>query len=364
MRFLLLTFLFLVVSCSTKKEQLNYHYSSTKRLLANEAVEVQVERIEMHLKDEVLFASGMDSTFIIVRLFDKEGNLLTTVDPSDITLSTDVDVKAKPFTFKQGVYKAEILPKVKSGSITMRVDWQDTILSNDVMLVTTVKPRRNELIPVDHEYFENKGFGEINLSRGSSTADHATDGFNFDNVGNNRIVYTESASRSFSFEYVEHARQNLLVQVQDSVEGNETESMNSLFMFFPRKQLPIVEQLSGTLNVTLANGEKVIFQKESKEIVDGVLMESPLSLSAFPDLKYRGQGVILKANARGQPPQISSEESADVVIINGVSGQRCKRPKTDFWEPIEVSPIEFRFASDEDFDEYLKKNCGFSLPKI
>ena len=80
-------------------------------------------------------------------------------------------------------------------------------------------------------------------------------------------------------------------------------------------------------------------------------------------------------NARGQSPQLgdSDEEkidleyglkgSSEVLIMNGLTGERCRRPKADFWEPIDVSPIEFKFPTDAAFDEYLKRNCGFGLPK-
>jgi len=153
-------------------------------------------------------------------------------------------------------------------------------------------------------------------------------------------------------------------------------------MFFPRKNMPIFEELSGTINVTLPTGEKIIFQKESKEIVDGVFVEGPVDVSPdrfkrhYPDLKYTGKGVVLRANARGQSPQIGQYEntkidmdygmrgSFDVLIINGTTGQKCRRPKSDFWEPIDVNPIEFKFSTDEEFDQYLKKNCGFTLPKL
>jgi hypothetical protein len=56
--------------------------------------------------------------------------------------------------------------------------------------------------------------------------------------------------------------------------------------------------------------------------------------------------------------------SVGVLIINGTTGQRCFRPKTDFWDNIDVSPIEFKFPTDKEFDLYLKSKCGFSIPKF
>lgn len=382
MRFLAIILLF---SCSTPLP-LKYKYTSSKRYLASlTRDDVVVARIEGEVKNPVLFASGMDSTFVVVRLYDKEGKILTEVDPDDLTLSTSEDVEAKPFMRKQGVYKAEILPRVKSKNITMRVDWQEKVMSSEIVLKTTTAPLKDKLDPLIHEYFQSKSAGEINVIRGGATPEGQSDGFTFQNLGDNLIVNAtkfRSSQRGFNFDYLEKARQNLSMEVDDSPNGFVSHTMHSVFMFFPRKNLPLVEQLSGTINVTLPNGEKIIFQKYSKEIVDGVFKEGPIDVSPdrtkrqYPDLKYTGKGVVLRVNARGQAPQLGEFEktkidlefglkgSADVLILNGTTGQRCRRPKADFWEPIDVSPVEFKFPTDEAFDSYLKKNCGFSLPKL
>lgn len=377
--------LFILIGCSTQAP-LKYKYSSSKRYLASlTRDDLVVHKIEGELKEPVLFASGIDSTVLHVKLYDKDGNLLTEVDPNDLTLSTSEDVEAKPFVRKQGIYKAEILPRVKSKSIRMRVDWQEKVLSEEILLKTTIAPLKDKLIPKNHEFFQSKSVGEISVSRGSETPETGTDGFSFANMGDNRIVDATKhkySQRNFNFDYLEQARQNLVMEVDDSPNSTVSHTMHSIFMFFPRKQLPIVEQLSGTIDVTLPNGEKVIYHMDSKEIVDGIFKEGPVDVSAdrfkrqYPDLKYQGQGVVLRVNARGQSPQLGQFEnvkidmeygnkgSAEVLIMNGATGQRCRRPKADFWEPLDVSPIEFKFPTDEEFDLYLKKNCGFGLPKL
>jgi len=379
----LLVGLILLSGCS---HELKYKYTSSKRYLASLThSEVEVRRVELSLQDEKLFASGMDSTYLVARLFDREGFLLTNVDPADLTLSTNVDIEAKPFTFKQGIYKAEILPRVKSPDIKMRVDWLEQVLSEEILLKTTLAPLRDELIPVYHEYVESRTNEEITVSRGSRSSENSSEGFSFDNLGDNKIVRSSknpNSYRSFNFDYLEQARQNLALQVDDAPNGTVSHTMHSLFMLFPRKQLPLVKQLSGTINVTLPNGEKMIFQKNSKEIVGGVFTEGPVDVKPdrtkrhYADLRYQGKGVLLRANARGQSPQLGQYEknqidmefgisgSEDVLIINGATQERCRRPKTDFWEPLDVSPIVFKFPNDTEFDQYLKANCGFGLPKL
>jgi hypothetical protein len=382
MRFLSL---FLLLSCSLQTP-LKYKYNSSKRYLASLTREdAFVAKITGEVKNQVLFASGMDSTFVSVKLYDEDGNIMTDIDPTDLTLSSSEDVEAKPFVMKQGVYKAEILPRVKSRSISMRVDWQEKVMSPEIVLKMTIAPLKNELKPLSHEYYQSRSIDEISVGRGSATAENATDNFSFENIGDNKIVdanRNKGTQRNFHFDYSEQARQNLAMMVDDSPNSNLSQTMHSLFMFFPRKNLFVVEQFNETINVTLTNGEKMIFHKESKEIMDGVFTEGPVDPTAdrnkrqYADLKYQGRGVVLRVNTRGQSPQLGQFENvkidmeygitgaAEVLIINGATGQRCRRPKADFWEPLDVSPIEFKFPTDAEFNLYLNQNCGFGLPKL
>ncbi len=381
MRFLPL--LFVLVACS--HTSLKYKYSFSKKYLASlTSEETQVGKIEISLKDSVTFASGMDSNFLLIKLYDKDGDLLTNVDPTDLTISTSEDIEAKPFALKQGTYKSEILPHTKSKNIKMQVDWQGRVKSAIITLQTTIAPLRNELGDVNNRDFTvTQGHEEINVRSGSKSS--TIDGFSFENLGPNDIIPSKNKpylSRHYSFDYPNQARQNIALDITDIPTSSDSHSMLSHFLFFPRKNLPLVQQLTGTIDVTLPTGEKVIFAKESKKIMDGVLAEGPIDMNPdrfkrqFADIRYKGKGVVLRANARGMSPQLGEFEkqtidsgygrkgAVDVLIINGSTGQRCKRPKADFWEPVDVSPIEFKFATDEAFNEYLKKNCGFELPKL
>ena len=379
MRFLWLAIL---MSCSSSVP-LKYKFHSSKEYLASLTDEkVVVSRIELFSKDPMIFASGMDSTQLVVKLFDKNGNLLSNVDPSDLTLSSSEDIEAKPFSYKHGVYKADLLPRPKSRDIWMQVDWLNKVKSKVIVLRATTSPLRDELKPLNHEYVEAKSQGEVMVGRGSRSPASASEEFSFVNVGENKIIKALNSSRTFHFEYPEHARQNIAMEVDDAPNDIVSHTMHSYFMFFPRKQLPVLEQFSDKLEVTLPTGEKVIFNKETKEIISGVFKEGPLDMSpdkfkrAYPDLRYRGRGVVLRANARGQSPQLGQYEkdkidsefgnrgSVDVLIYNATTGERCRRPKTDFWDNHDVSPIEFKFATDEEFEIYLQNHCGFGLPKF
>lgn len=374
--------LLILVSCSTSSS-LKYKINYQKRYLASLTDEsVRVARIEARFKSPKIFASGMDTTHLVVKLFDKKGELLTTVDPMDLTLSSSHEIEAQPFTLKQGIYKAVILPRPESARVHMQVDWKGKIKSPIVVLDATTAPLQDKLKPLNHEYVEAKAHGEVMVGRGSRFPASGTEEFSFVNVGGNRIVKNGSASRTFHFEYPEQARQNIAIEVDDAPNETVSHTMHSYFMLFPRKQLPMLEQYADKLVVTLPTAEKVIFDKHTKMIIDGVFQEGPLDQAGqkhqrqFADLRYQGRGVILRANARGQSPQIGesdekkideefgSKGSVDVLIINGTTGERCRRPKSDFWDGHDVSPIEFKFASDDEFELYLQNHCGFGLPKF
>lgn len=369
----------LLISCS--QTPLKYKYSGAKRYLASlTSEETEVARIEGEFQDPLIFASGLDSTFLLVKLYDSQGNQLRDVDPNDLVLYSSEDIDAKPFSFsnKLGLYRAEILPHFKSKNILMKVDWQERKMSRQLELKTTIAPLKDEM-----QVLKNKNYQTYQIGYGNATS-YPTDGFSFSNDGDNRIVKSskEDSQRVFNFDYPEQAGQNLSLEVYDAPNGTVSHTMHSIFWFFPRVNLHLVKQTDTAINVTLPTGEKVTFDKETKEITGGVFKEGPLDTSkdrfkrTYPDLEYTGRGVVLRVNARGQSPQLGQFEnnkidmeygktgSVDVLIINGTTGEKCRRPKADFWEQIDVSPILFKFPTDEEFDLYLRNNCGFGLPKF
>jgi uncharacterized FAD-dependent dehydrogenase len=51
-----------------------------------------------------------------------------------------VHIEAKPFSIKQGVYKTDLLPRVKSPNIHMQVDWKNKTKSQIVVLKSSTAP--------------------------------------------------------------------------------------------------------------------------------------------------------------------------------------------------------------------------------
>jgi hypothetical protein len=375
----------LLLSCSSSPP-LTFKIQSASRSVASNGAEKtevpRVARIQAKFNSPRIFSSGLDSAQLEVKLFDSQGNPLTQIDPAELYLSASHELEALPFTVKQGIYKTSILPRPKSKLIYIQVEWKNKIKGPILTLDASVFPLREKLRPQNQDYLESRTHGEIMVRRGNRTPSSMSEEFSFINVGINQIVSKTLASRSFHFEYPEQARQNIALHVEDALSEDSSEVLHSYFMFFPRKQLPVIEQTNDELVVTLPTGEKVSFDKTSKTLKSGVLYEGPqVSIpnttgGQFADLKYRGRGVLLRANAQGASPQLgdSSTEKIDlnhgikggqdVLIINGTTGQRCRRPKSDFWGPESDSIIEFNFSSDEAFEVYLENKCGFGLPKF
>jgi hypothetical protein len=89
--------LLLIIGCSSSTP-LKFKFNSSKAYLASLTDEsVHVARIELSFKDSTVFASGLDSTTLVAKLFDRDGAILTNVDPSDLTLSCSQDIEAMPF---------------------------------------------------------------------------------------------------------------------------------------------------------------------------------------------------------------------------------------------------------------------------
>jgi hypothetical protein len=81
--------------------------------------------------------------------------------------------------------------------------------------------------------------------------------------------------------------------------------------FFPRRQLPslTVDRAGGTIEVTLPTGESVRFDAATKEIVGGVLEESPIDfnpsrhLRRNPAVSYQGDFLAITVAQRGEAPR-------------------------------------------------------------
>ena len=358
----------LLSSCSTfqRPENSQREIASTKRQ--------DSDLFDLKLGQPKIFANGANTVVLQIGIKNE------TVNIADLKLISDISVDSSKFTQSQGYYFVTIKPKVKSPNIKLKVIWKDQP-SQVIELETTMEPLTDKLLPLKSDSNSMIWTAGLYYNRQDSLTEGQFEAFKISNGGDNAIVSAEESSRDFDFEYDEQARQNISMFISDAPNGTVSHTMHSLFMFFPRKYMPYAEIDKKEVTVTLPNGEEMKFGA-SGEIIGGVFTEGPVDIGpdrfkrAYADLKYQGKGILLRANARGQMPQQGQFEStkidmeygiknsSDVLIINGTTGQRCRRPKTDFWLADDVSPILFKFPTDKEFDAYLKEKCKFGIPEM
>ena len=359
---------FFLVGCSSLTPHGAHH-----RNIASMQAEGSV-KLDLSLNQPVVLASGADVVYLTI-------TPSIPVQAAQLKIIVDGLAVVGPMEFKGGSYTASIRPNAKSPSLKLVVLYKDQI-SEVLEVETTIKPRTNKMLGTKSDFVSKKFINGLTYLRKEKSPPGQQDGFSVTNIGTNAIVSEEESQRAYDFAYDEQAAQNLSLMISDIPNGTVSHTMHTHFMFFPRTFIPIGEvNKDEQVTVTLPNGEEILFDK-SGEIIGGIFKEGPVDYTpdrfkrTYANLKYQGKGILLRANARGQMPQQGQFEatkidmeygikySSDVLIINGTTGQRCRRPKVDFWSAADVSPILFNFPSDKEFDTYLKAKCGFGIPDL
>jgi hypothetical protein len=209
-------------------------------------------------------------------------------------------------------------------------------------------------------------------------------GFEFSNHGGNLILAPRRDAtknrfftRDFQFRFDDRARQDIHLMITDWVPSRDhvfrlSELMNSLMHFFPRSYLPAIANAGDKNIVTLPTGEEVEFNAVTMEILGGVLTESPVDLSPdrngrkYPGVNYLGQGVVVRADARGTDPRLSKSAIISTgtppPICDKPGGCRqCEVPSKELWD--QSGAVRFKFQTDQEFDRYLTTRCAFGLPR-
>lgn len=209
-------------------------------------------------------------------------------------------------------------------------------------------------------------------------------GFEFSNHGGNPVLTprrdatkNQFFTRDFQFRFDDRARQDIHLLISDWVASRDrvfrlSELMHSLMHFFPRSYLPAIVNAGDNNIVTLPTGEEVEFNAVTKEIRGGVLAELPVDLSPnrngrkYPAVTYQGQGVLVRADARGADPRVGTT----ATISAGTSPSTCDKPEgcrpcevpsKELWD--QAGAVRFKFHTDQEFDRYLTARCGFGLPR-
>ncbi len=206
-------------------------------------------------------------------------------------------------------------------------------------------------------------------------------GFELSNRGGNRILAerrniskNQLYTRDFQFRFDDRAKQDIHLSITDWVPSRDKQFrlsnlMNSVLLFFPRNFVPAIAAFGNSTVVTLPTGEKVEFDAKTYEVVNGVFEEAPVALSTprFPAVKYIGKGLTVRVDSRGNDPRIATVAtittgSPDPNCVKGQGCSQCRVAAKDLWD--QKDSVRFKFATDEDFDRYLRARCGFGIPRL
>lgn len=203
-------------------------------------------------------------------------------------------------------------------------------------------------------------------------------GFSVFNGGANPIIPRKAGigtgpDREYSFEFPQRARQDIHFAVTDTPTEKLSERMESYFYVFPRKLVPSIQQIDEgkRLQVTLPTGETVVFDSATKEVAGGVLKENaPIDLGPdrfkrkFADVSYTGKGVMIRVDKRGADPRLGTIATITTGSpdpgCKGAACSTCRVESTKLWE--QGGEVHFKFATDSEFDAFLKTNCKFGIP--
>jgi len=195
-------------------------------------------------------------------------------------------------------------------------------------------------------------------------------GFSFMNEGVNSVIPVAAAcigcglNREYRFYFRDRARQDIHLSITDAPTEYLSHLMESCLYFFPRKSIPTVEQVAdrGILRVGLPTGETVDFDAANKTVVGGVLVETgPIDLNPdrfsrkFARVSYLGEGVLVRVNRRGADPRLGT-------VATVTKGKKsCRIESKLLFNQDGASQVEFLFPTDEEFNAFLLKRCGFGV---
>lgn len=250
---------------------------------------------------------------------------------------------------------------------------RDTVPNDSAKVVSTFAPRSSSDAPVLRSPTRTVNPFGIRPTRCRTLGtydscifegDSSEGKFKLRNMGPNKIVSKgEYRIREWSFEYEAGARQDIGISISDSPNATVSHTQESYIMLFPRKTLPHIRVEGNRQIVTLPTGETVTYNAQTREVIGGAFSEDgPMTgggkILAPAKVSYRGNGVMVRVDRRGEEPRLLANGTATVTK----QGKSCKVPVRDLWpNQAQNSPVHFKYFSDSDFDSYLKRKCGFGL---
>lgn len=164
---------------------------------------------------------------------------------------------------------------------------------------------------------------------------------------------TVKLKRTYKASFFERARQNIHLQIIDNIGEGLENQLASYFYFFPRKYIPSITVDDEETLISLPTNEKILFRTIDMELINGPMkILNDVKPGEFPAVEYEGKHIYLRldiAKDRVNP-------FADVMIVHP-EGDICFKPVYKLFD-TKLNLI-FKFATDEEFFEFLEDECDF-----
>lgn len=260
------------------------------------------------------------------------------------TVTTVTDIKVPTPTVDEECVEPEETPKEISGNPYVREE-----------------PRYSQV-----EYIGSRSVkGQLwdnRFTKYKDTTEEIYSGFDFRNTGPNKIadgnplLAGERVERQWQFTTEDESKRESLIWITDDAgSGKLSDLMETIIVVFPRNVQPKAEMVGDDMVVTLATGETVVFDKETKTIKSGALKEGKVDLNPnrfnrkFAPIDYTGSGISIRVDKRGEDPRLISGHA--VITQKGVT---CKVPANELWS----SKSDFKFGNDAKLLGFLNSKCG------
>lgn len=218
-----------------------------------------------------------------------------------------------------------------------------------------------------------------------SEADGKVVGFSFSNDTENAInprTADHGSTRDYRFVMEGRSKQNLHLEITENsglTSRMSHDFLETTIVFVPRRVVPYIknDEQNGVCvrKVALPTNELVIFDALTKEIIGGVLEESPMDMTEsrhtreFAGLEYTGNGIMIRADRRAGTPgheyNVSynvNERIKEATLTR--KGKTCHVPKKLIWENTEDANKNayFMYETDQEFlDKVVNPICGWNL---
>lgn len=185
-------------------------------------------------------------------------------------------------------------------------------------------------------------------------------GFEFRMTGPNTLAGlpldpSEKVERNWNFVSMDNSKRDTYLWITDDAgSGYLSQLMETVIVMVPRRVKPSVVAVGNELHVTLATGEKVIYDKTTRLIKSGALSEGAVDLNPnrfnrkFAPVNYTGSGISIRTDKRGEDPRLITGNAT--VTQNG---KTCQVPARELW-----NETDFKYADDAALVGFLNQKCG------